>query len=83
MKRKLLIGLTLISVFVMNAWADLDPQREPPKNAGAALIIYNAKGYSSAYEYSQPAMQVFRAALAQDITHMNGIPGFAAHPIRN
>lgn len=70
--KKILYCLVFLSVFAVNIWADLEPGADTsghifkaPQNPGSALIIYCAKGYG--YEFSQGAMETFRAALAQDM----------------
>jgi uncharacterized repeat protein (TIGR01451 family) len=59
----------LLLCFIANILADIDLTFTAPKNPGSALIIYCGLGYNvnnGKNEYSQGAMETFRAALAQD-----------------
>ncbi|MCL1946053.1 MAG: hypothetical protein FWF51_02720 [Chitinivibrionia bacterium] len=60
----------LLLCFIVNILADVDPTFTAPTEAGSALILYNAMGYNG-YEFSQGAMETFRAALAQNINLIN------------
>ncbi|MDR0304713.1 MAG: hypothetical protein LBH98_08125 [Chitinispirillales bacterium] len=62
----LTLTLIIFCAFAANVWAV--SCGEAPKEPGAALIIYNGAGMG--LEFSNPAMQTFRAALSGDERHI-------------
>ena len=80
-KNFLLNCVTVCFILILNFDVLAQQQCDQAPPAGSALIIYNS-AYPSQYDFSLPSMQVFRAALSGDISHIQNLPNFPANPIQ-